>query len=370
MKRTLHFGALKSLNPGFKRQLDYELIASQNLERPHDIVFFSHDQPDRRYMKQPSQIVQNCKDYFLISVIKYFMLRISAYAWLLKHQKNYDVTVIRYPLGDLVFPIFSLFLKPFYTIHHTKELEEIKSKTRFSSRFQLLLEKIQFRILSRKILGFIGVTNEIALYEVDRAKKPRATTIYPNGVLSDAEQILDERGGKVKLCCICKQEFPWNGLSKIYEKIAESDRDDFELYMVGNLNLPEDLASDCRVFFTGFLNASELRSVLAKIDLCIGPFGLEAKQLQEACPLKTRESLRHGIPVLAAHTDTCFDHGFPFFKNSEFDLEKAVSFALENRKFRKDEIAELAQKKMSKEKLFEDLMTYLDDGDRTHPKKN
>lgn len=361
MKRTLHFGALKSLNPGFKGQLDYELAASINLDRPHDIVFFSHDQPDRQYMKQPSERVGNYKNTFSTVVIKYFVLRIRAYKWLLTHQKDYDVIFIRYPLGDLIFPIFSLFLKPFYTIHHTKEIEEIQSKTRIISQFQLFLEKIQFRILNRKILGFIGVTNEISIYEASRAGRSAATMTYPNGVLGETGAIIDQRSGTVKLCCICKDELPWNGLAKIYQKIAESDRKDFELYMVGNLNLPEELASDSRVIFTGFLNASELSELLTKIDLCVGPFGLEAKQLREACPLKTRESLRNGIPVLAAYTDTCFDDNFPFFQNSEFDVEKAISFGLENRKFEKDAIAKLAQQKMSKEKLFAELMMFLDD---------
>ncbi|MDK8463826.1 hypothetical protein [Marinobacter sp. SS13-12] len=365
MAKILHFGAIRSINPGVKKQLDYESLSATKVNASHTIVYFSHSEPDREYMKKPAMPSFWLKLLIFKKLKNYIHLRISAYSWLLKNQERFDIILIRYPLGDFIFPIFSFYIKPFYTIHHTKEIEEIKSNPSTVSKLQLLIEKIQFKLLQKKILGFVGVTNEIAEYQLDRAKFPKNIMLYPNGILTSHVEIRDYRDDKIKLCCICNKDVPWHGLHKIYNEIEESGRQDFEIYFVGNLSpASENLETDNRVHFTGHLNQDKLEDLLSKIDLCVGPFGLDAKGLNEACPLKTRESFQQGIPVMADYRDPCFNSSFPYFLKSKFDIDAAIAFAIQNRKVGKKSIAESSQQYISKEVLYKNLLESLDNSEK------
>lgn len=376
MLRILHFGAMKSLNPGVKKQLDYESSSAHKVQANHTIVYFSHCQPDRVYMIRPDKPPFWLKIFILKKLIDYINLRIRAYYWLLKNQNDFDIILIRYPLGDLIFSLFSFYIKPFYTVHHTKEIEEINSRSGAIFKIQLFMEKFQLRLIKKKVLGFIGMTREIAEYQVDRAKLPKDIAVYPNGVLKRLGEIKDCRSDKVKLCCICNKEAPWHGLSNIYRQIEASERLDFEIYFVGNFSsATKRLATDSRVNFIDHLNQDELETLLSKIDLCIGPFGLATIGLHEACPLKTRESLQQGTPVMADYKDPCFDSDFPYFLNSQFNIDAALKFALQNRKIEKRLIAESAQQYISKEELYKKLLDFLDnnrkpngDSSRAQPK--
>ncbi|WP_421911087.1 glycosyltransferase [Marinobacter sp.] len=364
MPNILHFGALKSINLGVKNQLDFEILAAQKSGANHAVVYFSHTRPDRKYMMQPSKPPLWLKFILSKKLINYFNLRIKAYSWLIKNQNNFDVIMIRYPLGDIVFPFLCLFVAPFYTIHHTKEIPEINSKQGLIFRIQLVIERFQFQLVKNRARGFIGVTNEIAEYQLQRSRSVKNVAIYPNGTLSNQIDIKDYRNGHAKLCCICNDEAPWHGLQEIYEEVDKIDRHDFKIYFVGNLpSAPKKLQLDPRINFTGYLEQQELEDLLAKIDLCIGPFGLSMKDLHEACPLKTRESFKHGIPVMADYRDPCFDKSFPHFFQSKFYLDAAIEFAIKNREYRKKEIAEASEKHISKDILYSRLLRFITSND-------
>ncbi len=56
--------------------------------------------------------------------------------------------------------------------------------------------------------------------------------------------------------------------------------------------------------FHGFLDRAGVMDVLMKTDVACGSLALHRNNMQEASPLKVREALAYGIPVLLGYKDT------------------------------------------------------------------
>ena len=57
---------------------------------------------------------------------------------------------------------------------------------------------------------------------------------------------------------------------------------------------------------------AEYGPLLAQADVAIGTLGLYLKDMNEASPIKTREYLASGLPVIIGYRDTDFPDGAPF----------------------------------------------------------
>jgi len=66
------------------------------------------------------------------------------------------------------------------------------------------------------------------------------------------------------------------------------------------------------VRYLGFLEPAAYQGVLDRSDVALSTLALYRKQMAEACPLKAREYLARGLPVLGAYHDTDFPAGAPF----------------------------------------------------------
>jgi hypothetical protein len=61
------------------------------------------------------------------------------------------------------------------------------------------------------------------------------------------------------------------------------------------------------VHLHGYLGPEEYRNVLAEADVALSTLALHRKDMQEASPLKTRECLAYGLPMILAYADTDLD---------------------------------------------------------------
>jgi hypothetical protein len=66
-------------------------------------------------------------------------------------------------------------------------------------------------------------------------------------------------------------------------------------------NLPENLT------LHGYLSTRQYQDVLAGADVAISSLALHRVQLEEASPLKSRECLAFGLPLVVAYADTDLD---------------------------------------------------------------
>ncbi|MCX7867577.1 MAG: hypothetical protein N2438_10690, partial [Limisphaera sp.] len=60
------------------------------------------------------------------------------------------------------------------------------------------------------------------------------------------------------------------------------------------------------------LNRLDYERLLSRADAGIGSLALHRLGLTEACPLKTREYLAYGLPVIIGYKDSDFPSGAPF----------------------------------------------------------
>ena len=94
---------------------------------------------------------------------------------------------------------------------------------------------------------------------------------------------------------------PWHGLDKI-ERLAYNLGDTFHFHIIGT-----EKGSACRnVTFYGPQDQNKYEKILQNCDIAISTMALHRKQMNEACPLKTREYLAYGYPVVAGYADTAW----------------------------------------------------------------
>lgn len=172
-------------------------------------------------------------------------------------------------------------------------------------RDELLLNNFRVRSLFRlfqqglysRIDGFIGVTNEIT-ETFTKFNKPCIT--IPNSIYIDlAKRHVAPKNIAPKIVFVGSPGCEWHGIDK-YAEMA-SAFPEYSFFLVGpvlpEINLPN-------LIQLGFLGKNELDDLYKEIDIAVGTLALHRKNMEQACPLKVREYLSFGIPVIIAYEET------------------------------------------------------------------
>ncbi|MGD8863725.1 MAG: hypothetical protein PVI30_27160 [Myxococcales bacterium] len=123
---------------------------------------------------------------------------------------------------------------------------------------------------------------------------------------------------------------PWTGFDRFAELARRLPELDFVTVGQDPSRLPDlpNLESHPRV------GQAEVDRILAGCTVGMGPLALDRKQMREASPLKTRNYLAMGLPVIQSYQDTDLDEDSgcvlqlpPAFPFSEHDLERLREFA-------------------------------------------
>jgi glycosyltransferase involved in cell wall biosynthesis len=97
----------------------------------------------------------------------------------------------------------------------------------------------------------------------------------------------------------------WHGVDKLLpfaERYPE-----LTLNIIGYLGEDFETPPPPNVRLHGYLSREEVQRVLAGTDVVFGTLALHRKCMEEASPLKVREALAFGIPVIIAYHDTDLD---------------------------------------------------------------
>ncbi|NMQ29812.1 glycosyltransferase [Candidatus Accumulibacter phosphatis] len=113
----------------------------------------------------------------------------------------------------------------------------------------------------------------------------------------------------------------WHGVDKLVDL---ADRlPNFEFHVVG-IRMTEARPN---VIAHGVLDWAQLHTLYSQMDVGIGTLALHRNGMSEASPLKTREYLAHGLPVIGAYSDTDLN-GCSFYlrlENSEGGVAASVA---------------------------------------------
>ncbi len=273
-----------------------------------------------------------------------------------------DIFYLRY--GLYTFPLHELFQHiPGVVEINTNDIDEY----RYRGWFYFWLNKLTRGKILNPASGIVVPSFEILEMPCNQKyKKPMI--VVTNGInLNDFRVLPPTKNTIPVLAFVATPGFPWHGFDKI-QKLALLCGD-VKFRIIGyspedsNNVIPENLD------LLGFLNAEEIRKELMKADAVFGTLALHRKNMDEACPLKVREALAYGLPVIYAYKDTDLvdlDSEFllrlPNTENNVIDnLDKIREFAYKMRGKRVDRkliSARIDQwnKEMSRLRFFEDIL--------------
>lgn len=182
----------------------------------------------------------------------------------------------------------------------------------------VVLHRLSMAVLRRSKATHIAVTREIAQKE----KLPSGFRIMPNGYsVSSPEDTANSRPlDKMKLeklrsaknhglrilVFTASHDTPWQGLDRVLMLVRELG--DICLALIGRFNNTRkmektQLIEGTRVINFGELTPVSLAPVYKLANAGVGPFAIDRKGLTQACPLKVRDYLCHGLPVVINYDD-------------------------------------------------------------------
>lgn len=224
-----------------------------------------------------------------------------------------DVVVLRYPgCMDVALPFLLEELRHrMISEHHTDELAEL-GDLRCGWARQALESSLMPAILGR-MAGGIAMTQEIG--DTCRRRGLRAPLlVLGNGV--DVTRLVpssrpDWHGGPLRVIMAAGVFWKWQGIDRVLRGILEHRGSPLELHLVGRLLDPYDLdlcaqlaaIRPGQVVLHGTLGQPALRQLFSQMHLALSTLALHRKQMTEACPIKSREYMAHGLPFVAAYDD-------------------------------------------------------------------
>jgi len=235
---------------------------------------------------------------------------------------------------------------------NSDDREEFSSNGRISGSYNKLLRNI---FLSQ-VHGFVFMTDELRASRSFVSLNVPTCTI-PNGAdVSDFPFLENTANAEPNLVFVGSPRQSWHGLDKIYGLVRRLGYCRF--HIVGPCRQEcEAVWSDLpdNVEFHGYLPADRVAEVVSKADVGIGTLALHRKGMSEACPLKVRQYLAQGVPVIAGYRDPDIQQPVDFYleipncdRNVEDTIDELVSFV--DRVYRDSEIR-LEARKFAEERL-------------------
>lgn len=187
------------------------------------------------------------------------------------------------------------------------ELNESRSEYRLRSRAAAAYDRLNRAAVLGRARGVVAVTHEIAAEQPGQLP----SAVIGNGVdLRRYEELPPATGARPRAVFLGSPRMPWHGLDKIIDLAALLPAVDFDVVGTSEAELPRHPPN---VRLHGFLAPAEYRPILAAADLGIGTLAFHRTGLAEGSPLKTREYLALGLPVVIGYRDTDLAGERPWF---------------------------------------------------------
>ena len=362
LPRVLHGAALLSPSSGMLLQMQWEQDAAEQIGIDWHVKMYCPQNIENCYkiLCKDRRLKTEKHVHFLEKIISWIRLRYNYNRWLLQQQNHIDIFLLRYYVHD---PFQLWFVKrckkPVFFVHHTLEVPELAQAGGVLGFLRSMLERVLGRLTIKNVKGIIGVTKEIADYEVARSGGIiRYKLVYPNGILIDQKDLIDRRKMDVPEFVFVANFSPWHGLDIVLREVAKSNQQ-FILHLVGKV--PHDLFSlidDPRVRVHGVLSQEQISQLSEQCWVGLASFALFRNNMKQACPLKVREYLMLGLPVCGDFEDI-FPSDVNFYKKGSGNIDELINFSFSVRGLGKGEVREAAKKWIDKKsilsKLYHDL---------------
>ncbi len=289
----------------------------------HEVTLFSLT-PDTIPFPDERQFIFDAKT----SLLKREVNRASGLMRMLAAVREYKPDIIYLRFGLYSYPLQRLFrIAP--TVLEVNSDDRVEYSTR--GRFFYWLNRLTRGLTFAPAAGVIAPTRELT--RIFPLKKSQFTTVISNGVDVDAVEILPPpKNDKPVLTLVGSPGMIWHGMDKLIW-FAQSNSDVF-VNIVGYSAKDFEMPIPANVTMYGYLSYAQIRDVLAKTDVACGTLALHRKNMQEACPLKVREAVLYGLPLLLGYHDTDLsDLNLPEILQIPNTEDNVISHAKEIRDF-------------------------------------
>jgi len=216
--------------------------------------------------------------------------------------------------ADVLYTRFDVFMPAFISARRAVPIVfEVNSDDVAEDRAAPLARRVYNRLTRgvtlRCAAGFVFVSRELAASRSFRRNGVPAEVVS-NGIDLATVQPLDPpEGRRTTLVFIGSRGRDWHGVDKIVKLARERPQWAFDvigLYPSDVPHAPEN------VTLHGPLHGGDAVAVMARAHVAIGTLAMHRKGMDEGSPLKTRQYLALGLPVIIAYEDTDFPDGAPF----------------------------------------------------------
>ena len=232
------------------------------------------------------------------------------FAWhsMLKAIRKWYPDIIYYRSG-VYYPSFKALACMFPIVAEINSYDVVEYKM-FLSQAKYFYHRVTRKMLFAPCAGLVCVTNELA-NRYSCFDKP--TVVIANGIdLANYAPLLPTNNEVPRLVFLGSPGHPWHGIDKIIMLARLCPEFNFDVIGYNANDVPYNGQMPSNIKFHGLLNSNEYASLLAKSDVAIGTLSLHVKNMNEASPLKIREYLAHGLPVIIGYKDTDFPNGASF----------------------------------------------------------
>jgi hypothetical protein len=266
----------------------------------HDVQFFMHAlQPSADVEPIPGEHFFYRQGNRLLEEWE----RMRAMRRLLEAIQLYQPDVIYLRYGMYVYPVHRLAsIAPLVEELNTNDLVQHK---RLGLIYNLY-NRLTRGILISQTSGLVCLSTELANSPYNKVfNKP--TRVVGDGIdLDNITPLAAPENAQPRVVFIGSPDSPWQGVDKLVQLAHKLP--DMSVHIIGYdqidgvSTVPENLS------LYGYLDTVEYIKILGTMDCAIGSLGLHRIQLNESSPLKTRECLALGLPMILPYKDTDLDN--------------------------------------------------------------
>lgn len=282
---------------------------SKWLEMGHSIYFVSS-----------KSLTIYSSDKKVIYQLKHFEINLGRFGTALKllHSSYYLEKLLQNIQFDILYMRYRLYM-PFFAkvLKKHKVIMEINGNDILEYRLYSILTHIYNKytrnLFLKHIDGFVSVSHELKNIIECFGKK---IEVISNGINALEYDMVNYQNKSPNLVFIGTPNQPWQGIDKII-KLASY----FENYYFLLIGTEGENTKNLKYY--GYLSQNDSTKIIQKCDIGIGTLSSYVNGLEEASPLKTRQYLACGLPLIYAYDDTDLIGNEPYtlkLKNCEDNI--------------------------------------------------
>ncbi len=198
-------------------------------------------------------------------------------------------------------------------------------------RFKLY--KVLQKSWNSKFHGVVFISNELS-YLLKGSYKRSQGIVISNGINLKRfnENVISDSIEELQFLFIGSLDQEWQGTDQLIE--LAKFMPDVIFNLIGEYN--NKLEAPSNVIFHGFLQPDQYFEIASKCRLAFGTLNQQITGMSEASPLKVREYLALGLPVVIRYIDTDFQGEHQFLLKLPMDSRRLFEFRAEISDFARD----------------------------------